>query len=235
MSAADKKDEHDHSPWQEREQVSRAWGILLFGLIAATATTFAVSQLRRTADWIYTQSSKLQSSSSWRNATSGSNRGGFREEAWKRYNRRMQEEYEEEMQRVERIRRMQSIFNREKNKYKRSYESWRDHGPGAYQHIPRDDWYWQTDTSYRDQRTNYRSAPQASGSYSMSHHYSVLGLDRSRVKPYSDAEIKTAFRAKAMEYHPDQNQDNKEAAEEKFKEVMRSYEAIKQERKNGIC
>ena len=42
MSAADKKDEHDHSPWQEREQVSRAWGILLFGLIAATATTFAV-------------------------------------------------------------------------------------------------------------------------------------------------------------------------------------------------
>ncbi|ONK57238.1 uncharacterized protein A4U43_C10F18020 [Asparagus officinalis] len=42
-----------------------------------------------------------------------------------------------------------------------------------------------------------------------------------------------AFRAKAMEYHPDQNQGNKEAAEAKFKEVMVSYEAIKLERKNG--
>lgn len=42
MSAGDKKGEHDHSPWQETEQVSRVWGILLFGLIGATATTFAV-------------------------------------------------------------------------------------------------------------------------------------------------------------------------------------------------
>ncbi|KAG1366675.1 DnaJ subfamily B member 2 [Cocos nucifera] len=232
MSPTDKKNAHDHNPWQERE--SRAWGILLFGLIGATVTTFAVGQLRRTVGWVYTQLSKSQSSSSWRDATNGSNHGGFREEVWKRYNRRMQEEYEEEMERVERIRRMQSVFNRERNKYKRSYESWRENDPGSYQHIPRDDWYRQTDTSYRDQGTNYRSAPRASGSYSMSHHYSVLGLERSRAKPYSDAEIKTAFRAKAMEYHPDQNQDSKEAAEEKFKEVMRSYEAIKQERKNGI-
>ncbi|KAF3772556.1 Chaperone protein [Nymphaea thermarum] len=43
---------------------------------------------------------------------------------------------------------------------------------------------------------------------------------------------KTAFREKAKEYHPDQNQNNKEAAEEKFKEVLTSYEAIKLERKN---
>lgn len=44
--------------------------------------------------------------------------------------------------------------------------------------------------------------------------------------------LQTAFRAKAKEFHPDQNQDNKEAAEAKFKEVMVSYEAIKQERKD---
>nr|CAB3493389.1 unnamed protein product [Digitaria exilis] len=43
----------------------------------------------------------------------------------------------------------------------------------------------------------------------------------------------TAFRTKAMEVHPDQNQDDREAAEEKFKEVVKSYEAIKLERKNG--
>lgn len=55
---------------------------------------------------------------------------------------------------------------------------------------------------------------------------------RFRKTPYSDAEIKTAFRTKAKEYHPDQNQDNIEAAEAKFKEVMTSYEAIKKERRN---
>lgn len=69
----------------------------------------------------------------------------------------------------------------------------------------------------------------------------------------------TAFRTKAMQYHPDQNQDNRgmplpvinrilltptiallilgcenliEASEAKFKEVMCSYEAIQKERKN---
>ncbi|KAJ6802068.1 uncharacterized protein M6B38_195085 [Iris pallida] len=218
----------------ERQHVSRAWAILLFGFIGATATTFAVSQLRRSADWFYIQFNKSQSNSSWKTSHSRTSWGSYREEAWKRYNRRLQEEYEEEMERVERIRHMQSVFNRERNKYKRSYEGWREYGPGSYQRVPRDDWYWQSDTSYRDSRTDYRSSPINNGNYSMSRHYSVLGLDRSRAKPYSEAEIKTAFRAKAMEYHPDQNQDNKEA-ESKFKEVMASYEAIKLEMKNSRC
>jgi len=49
------------------------------------------------------------------------------------------------------------------------------------------------------------------------------------------AAFQNAFRRKAMEYHPDQNQNNKEVAEAKFKEVMDSYEAIKLERQNGSC
>ncbi|KAK1299660.1 hypothetical protein QJS10_CPB13g00061 [Acorus calamus] len=163
-------------------------------------------------------------------------RTSYNEEAWKRYNQRMQEEIEEEIERVERIRRMQNVFNRERSKYQRGYESWRENGPGAYhQQFQRDDWYWKTESSSKDRRANNsRSMPRERGNYAMSHHYSVLGLDRSRAKPYSDAEVKTAFRAKAMEYHPDQNPDNKEAAEAKFKDVMTSYEAIKQERKNGV-
>ncbi|TYH72140.1 hypothetical protein ES332_D05G234300v1 [Gossypium tomentosum] len=137
------------------------------------------------------------------------------------------------MERVERIRRMQSVFNRERNKYRRSYESWRENGPGAYhQHYQRDDWYWKAEAQFRDQRTNFRQPQRDSASYPLSHHYSVLGLDRSRTQPYTEDEIKTAFRAKAKQFHPDQNQNNKEAAEAKFKEVMTSYEAIKQERKN---
>ncbi|KAL5988311.1 hypothetical protein ACLOJK_036074 [Asimina triloba] len=99
-----------------------------------------VGQLRRTFDWFYTQLNRAQS---YKTSKGGSSYSSFKEEAWKRYQRRMREEYEEEMERV------------------------------------------------------------------------------------------TAFRAKAMEYHPDQNQDSKEAAEAKFKEVMTSYEAIKLERKNG--
>ncbi|KAK4860598.1 hypothetical protein QYF36_026928 [Acer negundo] len=217
-------------PYQDKDDV-KLWSIFLFGLIGATATTFAVGQLRRTVHLFYSQLTRSQSS--WKGATGSSFRTSFQEEAWRRYNRRMQEEYEEEMERVERIRRMQSVFNRERNKYKKSYESWRENGPGAYhQHSQRDDWYWKADTSYRDQRTNYRQPPRASESYLLSHHYSVLGLDRSRKTPYTEAEIKTAFRTKAKEFHPDQNQENKVAAEEKFKEVMVSYEAIKTERKD---
>ncbi|KAI8548534.1 hypothetical protein RHMOL_Rhmol07G0279800 [Rhododendron molle] len=219
-------------PRQEKAEDMKLWGILIFGLIGATATTFAVGQLRRSVDWFYFQLTRSQSS--WKSGTGGSFRSSFQEEAWKRYNRRMQEEYEEEMERVERIRRMQSVFNRERSKYKRSYESWRESGPGAYhQHFQREDWYWKTNTSNRDQRSNFRETPQGSATYALSHHYSVLGLNRLRTQPYTDNEIKTAFRAKAMQYHPDQNQDNKELAEAKFKEVMTSYEAIKTERKNN--
>ncbi|XVE95080.1 hypothetical protein REPUB_Repub02eG0065300 [Reevesia pubescens] len=199
---------------KKEEEDPKLWGILLFGLIGATATTLALAR---------SQSSQR----------GGSFRTSFQEETRRRYSRRMQEEYEEEMERVERIRRMQSVFNRERNKYKRSYESWKENGPGAYhQHFQREDWYWKADTSYRDQRTNYRPPQRDRTSYPLSHHYSVLGLDRARTKPYTENEIKTAFRAKAKQFHPDQNQDNKELAEAKFKEVMTSYEAIKQERKN---
>ncbi|KHN04417.1 uncharacterized protein LOC114408795 [Glycine soja] len=210
---------------------NKIWGAILFGFIGATVTTFAVGQLRRSAEWFYTQLSRTQSS--WKGESGGSFRSAFQEEAWRRHNKRMQEELEEEIERVERIRRMQSVFNRERNKYKRSYESWRESGPGAYhQHSQREDWYWKADTSFRDKRTNYRETPRESGNYALSHHYSVLGLDRFRKTPYSEAEIKTAFRTKAKEYHPDQNQDNIVAAEAKFKEVLTSYEAIKQERRN---
>ncbi|XP_021888796.1 uncharacterized protein LOC110807837 isoform X1 [Carica papaya] len=216
-------------PLEDKEDM-KLWGILLFGLIGATATTFAVGQLRRTFDLFYAQLSRSQSS--WK-TTGSSFRTSFQEEAWKRYNRRLQEEYEEELERVERIRRMQSVFNRERSKYKRSYESWRENGPGAYhQHFQRDDWYWKANTSYKDHNFNYSEPPRQRATYPLSHHYSVLGLDRSRSTPYTEAEIKTAFRAKAKEFHPDQNQVNREAAEAKFKEVMTSYEAIKQERKN---
>ncbi|CAI0464361.1 unnamed protein product [Linum tenue] len=229
------------SSYPEKKDGMKLWGILIFGVIGATATTFAVSssfsfsffshynlpflikcgyflcsviavnwilkvkacnftgarmhptsmvsQLRRTVDWFYVQLTRSQSS--FKGGKAGSFRSAFQEEAYRRYNRRMQEEYEEEMERVERIRRMQSVFNRERNKHRRGYESWKETEGGYHQHFQRDDWYWKTDTSFRDHsNNNFRRPPRDNMPPMMSHHYSVLGLDRSRTTAYTDAEIK---------------------------------------------
>ncbi|MGL5417161.1 MAG: molecular chaperone DnaJ [Clostridium sp.] len=52
-------------------------------------------------------------------------------------------------------------------------------------------------------------------------YYEVLGLE----KGASDAEIKKAFRKLAIKYHPDKNQDNKEA-QEKFQEINEAYQVL---------
>lgn len=51
--------------------------------------------------------------------------------------------------------------------------------------------------------------------------YETLGVS----KTASDAEIKSAYRKLAMQYHPDRNKDNKEA-EAKFKEINEAYEVL---------
>lgn len=79
----------------------------------------------------------------------------------------------------QRIRHMQSVFNRERNKFRRSYEAWRENGPpGGYNYVPRDDWYWQTDTSHSEHKNRRTYTPAGPRVYSMSHHYTVLGLNR---------------------------------------------------------
>lgn len=52
-------------------------------------------------------------------------------------------------------------------------------------------------------------------------YYKVLGVERGA----SDAEIKSAFRKLALQYHPDRNPNNKQA-EEKFKEINEAYEVL---------
>mgnify|MGYP003700734237 CR=1 FL=1 len=52
--------------------------------------------------------------------------------------------------------------------------------------------------------------------------YETLGVARGA----SDAELKSAYRKLAMQYHPDRNPDDKEA-EQKFKEVSAAYEVLK--------
>ena len=58
--------------------------------------------------------------------------------------------------------------------------------------------------------------------------YEILGVDRKA----DEAAIKKAFRAKAMQHHPDRNPGDK-AAEHKFKEVNEAYEVLKDAQKRA--
>ena len=59
-------------------------------------------------------------------------------------------------------------------------------------------------------------------------YYEVLGVSKSADK----AELKKAYRKKAIQYHPDKNPDNAEA-EEKFKEAAEAYEVLTDDNKKA--
>jgi molecular chaperone DnaJ len=59
-------------------------------------------------------------------------------------------------------------------------------------------------------------------------YYEVLGVSKSASKD----EIKKAYRKLALKYHPDRNQDDKEA-EEKFKEAAEAYDILSNEEKKA--
>lgn len=60
-------------------------------------------------------------------------------------------------------------------------------------------------------------------------YYEVLGID----KGASESEIKSAFRKKAKEFHPDLNKDNP-GAEEKFKEAQEAYSVLSDDGKKKM-
>ena len=60
-------------------------------------------------------------------------------------------------------------------------------------------------------------------------YYNLLGVARNA----SEAEIKTAYRKLAMQYHPDRNPGNKEA-EEKFRKINTAYEVLSDANKRKL-
>jgi molecular chaperone DnaJ len=60
-------------------------------------------------------------------------------------------------------------------------------------------------------------------------YYEILGVQ----KNVSEPELKKAYRQKALQYHPDKNQGNKES-EEKFKEASEAYEVLKDTEKKNL-
>lgn len=59
-------------------------------------------------------------------------------------------------------------------------------------------------------------------------YYKILGLDSLATME----EIKAAYRALAMKYHPDRNPGDK-AAEDKFKEIQTAYDVL--EERKRLC
>ncbi|KAG0467831.1 hypothetical protein HPP92_017159 [Vanilla planifolia] len=107
----------DQDRREQPESGSLSWGIIFLGLIGAATSTVAASHLRKTVNWVYHQLRlRPGSSSSGSGSDASSTRRNLGEQAWKRYDARMHAEYEDEMERMERIRRMQSVFNRERAK-----------------------------------------------------------------------------------------------------------------------
>jgi DnaJ-class molecular chaperone len=62
----------------------------------------------------------------------------------------------------------------------------------------------------------------------MASYYETLGV----AKGASDADIKSAYRKKALEWHPDRNKT--EGAADKFKEINRAYEVLSDKNKREI-
>jgi molecular chaperone DnaJ len=53
-------------------------------------------------------------------------------------------------------------------------------------------------------------------------YYEILGVDRNASEP----ELKSAYRRLALQHHPDRNPNNKDEAEEKFKEITEAYSVL---------
>ncbi len=61
-------------------------------------------------------------------------------------------------------------------------------------------------------------------------YYKILGVDRNA----TDEEIKKAFRELAKKWHPDLHPENKQEAEEKFKEISEAYEVLSDPQKRRM-
>eukprot|EP00897_Mesotaenium_endlicherianum_P003995 jgi/Mesen1/3623/ME000020S03155 len=161
---------------------------------------------------------------------------GYSEE-WQKardWEQKMREEAERDWQRNRQWHRIHVQEQWERDQLNKSYARWRQQWQQQYDK----EWSWDGKPRQAYERaSNFDKDPgPGSGSSSASRpgrsqrgaaeHWQALGLDRLRPEPFTSEEIKAAYRAKAMEHHPDKNPDNPEAAASKFRRVQRAYQAL---------
>lgn len=61
-------------------------------------------------------------------------------------------------------------------------------------------------------------------------YYAILGIKRDATQD----DIKKAYRKSALKWHPDKNQDRKQEAEEKFKDIAEAYDVLSDPQKKDI-
>jgi len=166
-------------------------------------------------------------------STSGSQEDRSAQEAQRQWRARL-----DEQQRTERIRRVKEAFAKEKVSQANAYNAWQERRGDKW------DWKWegnrwewkgeeQRERAQKEQEWQRKEEKKHMNSYELlkrarlAYHFTVLGLDATRAQPYSDADIKAAFRSKAFEYHPDQNPGNAQMAEVKFRQLLESYHLLK--------
>jgi len=82
----------------------------------------------------------------------------------------------------------------------------------------------------RQRRVPERPGGKRGASARGTDYYKVLGVPRTA----DEKAIKKAFRKLSVEWHPDKNPDNKEEAEEKFKEIANAYTVLTDPEKRKI-
>ena len=61
-------------------------------------------------------------------------------------------------------------------------------------------------------------------------YYELLDVERN----VTQKDIDRAYKKAALKWHPDKNQDNKQAAEEKFKDVAEAYDVLSDPQKKAV-
>jgi hypothetical protein len=237
------RDKRSEQPDKDSDQMMRRAGFWMVFMLGAAALGNVFSLRRRllNIEREFGQGHRSQASGGFGSSGPNQRTRGSQQYSRQTSAQESQQQWQahiEELQRRERIRRMQEAFARERGTYTKTYDAWRErHGDTWEWRWEGNRWEWKGEEQRRqaeeDQEWKRNEERKNSSSYDLlkrarvAHHFSVLGLDASRPQPYTETEIKAAFRTKALEYHPDQNQGNKQVAEVKFRQLLESYHTLR--------
>eukprot|EP00898_Chlorokybus_atmophyticus_P007532 jgi/Chlat1/7780/Chrsp66S07238 len=147
----------------------------------------------------------------------GSWRTGTAEHAKERARRvaEQQARVQEERARKERILKMWMREESDKARWHAGYTQFEPFG-----------WQKQQAHTHRERVSTDSPFPPKDRTLGNLEHYKALGLDHARADLLSQDDIKSAFRARVKECHPDLHPEKKDEAAAKFRKVVKAYQAL---------